>query len=200
LLAIVLAGAAHIVAEVFFAEAVALFVTGGIAIGFVGYLVWRAVKKAGQLEIWGMRGDNFLPGFRAQLPFAVFGVVVLIAYGVVFDTLNWSAGFWLTLLLYPIWGTAQQFALQNLIARNLTGLLSNPLAIAVAAAALFSVSHFPRYDLMFLTLFAGVFLTLGYRREPNLWAVGIVHGVLGSLAVYLVAEEDPGGMIIGALL
>ena len=57
---------------------------------------------------------------------------------------------------------------------------------------LFAASHIPRLPLVALTSVSGFFLTMVYRRMPNLWAVGIVHGVLGSLAVYLVSDEDPG--------
>jgi membrane protease YdiL (CAAX protease family) len=39
---------------------------------------------------------------------------------------------------------------------------------------------------------AGFFFTAIYRRVPNLWAVGLVHGILGSLAIYFVSGEDPG--------
>ena len=106
---------------------------------------------------------------------------------------------WVTLALYPLWGTAQQFALQNLIARNLTGLTANPLAIACIASVLFGLSHYPRLDLALLTLAAGIPFTLIFRRRPNLWAVGIAHGILGTLAVYWVAGEDPGAMILQAL-
>ena len=47
---------------------------------------------------------------------------------------------------------------------------------------------------------AGVFLTLIYQRFPNLWAVGIVHGILGSLAVYIVLKEDPGATIFSFIV
>ena len=104
-------------------------------------------------------------------------------------------GFWLTLALYPIWGTMQQFALQNLIARNVAGLVSHPAAVAGVAATLFAASHVPRWPLVSLTLVSGFFFTLVYRRVPNLWAVGIAHGLLGSVAIYLVLREDPGGAI-----
>ena len=41
----------------------------------------------------------------------------------------------------------------------------------------------------------GFWLTLVYRRVPNLWAGGIAHGLLGSVAIHLVLREDPGGAI-----
>jgi membrane protease YdiL (CAAX protease family) len=82
-----------------------------------------------------------------------------------------------------------------LIGRNLKGVLSRPVPIALVASALFAVAHYPRTELVILTGVAGVCFTLIYLRIPNLWAVGIVHGILGSLAVYIVLKEDPGAAI-----
>ena len=93
-------------------------------------------------------------------------------------TLAVPATFWLTLGLYPIWGLAQQFALQNFIARNLVGMIPSSLGLALVAAALFSASHYPRMELVVLTLVGGIFFTWIYRRHPNLWAVGIALQVM----------------------
>ena len=70
--------------------------------------------------------------------------------------------------------------------------------LALVSAGLFALAHYPRLDLVALTFAVGFFLTLIYRRFPNLWAVGIVHGVLGSLAFYVLLREDPLKML-GAL-
>jgi membrane protease YdiL (CAAX protease family) len=199
LIAVVAAGTTHVLAEVFFSEAVALVITLLIVLVFAGYLLWRLIRTPGVLRAWGFRSDNFRPAFAAQLAFAAVGVVVLFAIGYALGPVGLPRSFWLTLALYPLWGLAQQFALQNMIARNLEGWLASPVAIAVAAAALFAASHFPRLDLVALTAAAGVFLTLIYRRFPNLWAVGIVHGILGSVAIYVVVREDPGAAILGWL-
>lgn len=196
LVAIILAGLLHVLTEIRFSESIALAYSAGISIACVGYLIWRGMRTAGVLRVWGMRCDNFWLALRAQLVFVVAGAIVLVGIGVTFRSLALPRTFWITLALYPIWGTAQQFALQNLIARNLTSVLSSPLAVAVAASTLFGVSHYPRLDLMLLTLVAGVFFTLIYRKFPNLWAVGIAHGVLGSLAVYFILKEDPGAALL----
>ena len=99
----------------------------------------------------------------------------------------------MTLALYPIWGVTQQFALQNLIARNIAGAVGHPLGVAGVAAVLFAAAHVPRWPLVSLTIVSGFLLhhNLPPRAEP----VGIVHGVLGSLAIYLVSGEDPGAAI-----
>ena len=120
-------------------------------------------------------------------------------FGLANGSLEPPGTFWLTVVLYPLWGIAQQFALQGLLARNLAGWLSRPIALAVVASALFAASHYPRVELVLLSGAAGVFLTLCYHQVPNLWAVGIVHGVLGSLADYLVLGEDTGAAILRAV-
>jgi len=167
-----------------------------VAVAFLGYVIWRLAGTKGAYRVWGMRLDNFGSALRAHLAFAAVAAVGFVAYGLVFDSLNLPLSFWLTVGLYPVWGIAQQFALQNLLARNLRDAIRHPAAVALVAALLFSVAHYPQLQLVALTLVAGFFFTLIYRRHPNLWAVGIAHGLLGSLAFYIVVGEDPGAVIL----
>ena len=196
LVAVVLAGLFHVVTEIVFSGAVARAYNFVVAGGFFVYLVWRARRSDGALRAWGMRTDNFGTALRAQLAFGVIGGLGLIGYGVLTDSLRFPPTFWLTLALYPIWGTAQQFALQSLLGRNLAGFLRRPVAVAVVASVLFAAAHYPQIELVVLTAAAGIPLTWIYRRHPNLWAVGIVHAILGSLAVYIVLGMDPGAAIV----
>ena len=192
LVAIVCAGLLHVVAEIALSELAARTFNIFVSVCFLIYLIWRARTSSGAVQAWGMRRGNFCPALRAQLSFGAVGAVAIVVFGLATDSLNLPWSFWMTVALYPVWGIAQQFALQNLIARNLTAVLSHPVAIAGASAVVFSAAHYPRADLMVLTLISGFFFTLIYRRVPNLWAVGIVHGLLGSLAVYVILHEDPG--------
>ena len=196
---VVLVAAVHVTIELALSEAMAFLFSAVAAAGFLGYLTWRARNSPGVLRTWGMRRDNFREAIRSQLPFGLAAGAALFAFGWFTGSLVLPWGFWLTVGLYPIWGAAQQFALQNLLGRNLAGLVRHPAALALVAAVLFAASHVPRWDLVVLTVVSGFFFTLMYRRVPNLWAVGIVHGVLGSLAVYLVVGDDPGAFLAGAL-
>ncbi len=196
LTAILLAGAVHVLVEVGFSGLVATWYNVGVSVSFVVYIVWRIRHTPGVLRIWGFRGDNFVSAVRGQLWFVVVGVFVLVVYAAVAKSLVLPYTFWLTIALYPVWGVAQQFALQNLIAKNITGVFSKPVALAVGSATLFAISHYPRLELVALTFVSGVFFTLIYRKFPNLWAVGVAHGLLGSLAFYLVLQEDPGAVIL----
>jgi membrane protease YdiL (CAAX protease family) len=194
--AVILAGAAHVAAELAVSEVAARLLNGGLVGAFLIYVIWRARQGPGVFHRWGMRRDNFWPAMGFQLLFVVVGVGVLAILGAALGSLMLPGTFWVALALYPIWGLAQQFALQNLIAKNLEAAIPREIPIAVAASCLFGIAHFPRMELVALTVVAGFFFTLIYRRVPNLWAVGIAHGILGSVAVYVVLGKDPGATIL----
>ncbi len=196
LIAITAAGTVHVTIELAFSEAAARFCNVGTSLAFALYVIWRIRSTPGVIRIWGMRSDNFGPALIAQLGFAAVGVLALFGIWAVVGSKSLPVTFWMAVALYPIYGVIQQFALQNLIAKNLEKAISSPILIAVTAATLFGLSHFPRLELVALALVAGVFFTLIYRRFPNLWAVGFAHGILGALAVYLVLGEDPGAEIL----
>lgn len=200
LAAILLVGLGHIIIEVGYSRTAATFYNIAISIAFLGYLIWRTRRTPGVLRAWGFRTDNLIPAALGQLRFLAVGVVTLIGFALVAESPGLPKTFWLTVALYPVWGIAQQFALQNLIANNITGVLSRPIAIALVAALLFAVSHYPRLELAALTFVAGTFFTLIYRKLPNLWAVGTAHGLLGSMTSYIVLQEDPGAVIIDFLI
>ena len=194
------AGAAHVATEITFSEAVAFRVSAGVALVVIAYLVRRVRRLPNILRAWGMRRDNFRECLWPHLAFAAVGLPALVALGAALDPLALPPTFWLVLGLYPLWGIAQQFALQNLLARNVAALVPNRFAIATTAAVLFAAAHYPRLDLVGLTLVSGFAFTLLYLRWPNLWAVGISHGILGTVAAYLVVREDPGALILDSLL
>lgn len=191
LIAVLVAGLLHVLTELFFSEPAAMAYNAVVALAFAAYLIWRARRSEGALRAWGMRGDNFRAAMLAQGAYALVAGSGIVVYGLVSGSLALPPTFWWTVALYPLWGIGQQFALQSLVARNLTDLVSSPVPLALLAAGLFAIAHYPRLDLVALTFAAGFFLTLVYRRFPNLWAVGIVHGLLGSLAFYVLLEEDP---------
>lgn len=199
LVAIVLAGAVHIAIELGRSAVAAMAYNVAVSLAFLVYLVWRARRTPGMLRYWGLRTDNLKRATLAQLPFFAAGVLVLAAFGAITGSPGLPKTFWLTAALYPVWGIAQQFALQNMIANNVVGLVARPLAIALVAAALFAASHYPQLELVALTFVAGIFFTWIYRRVPNLWVVGTAHGLLGSMAFYIVLQEDPGGVILDFL-
>jgi membrane protease YdiL (CAAX protease family) len=157
------------------------------------YLAWCLFKKVMTADNLGFRKEGFSKSMAVGLLFAVPGFVAMAAIGLVGGMVEGvSLGFWILIPLYPIWGLAQQFALQSLVARNLRGLLRRDAVIALSAGTIFSLAHFPNFMLMALTFPAGVFLTWLFSRYRNMWAVGVLHGILGAAAYYFVLGQDPG--------
>jgi len=151
-----------------------------VSLGFLAYLGWRATSTKNVFRIWGMRSDNFWTALHFQLRFGAVAVFLIFGFGLLVGSVSLPMTFWLTLGLYPVWGIAQQFALQNLIAKNLNGFLSHPVAVACASAMLFGMAHYPRGVLVLATILAGFFFTLIYQRFPNLWASRVRSSRRGS--------------------
>jgi len=161
-----------------------------------GYVLWRALGSPGMLRAWGFRTDNFARALKPTALFAGVAAFPLLLYGTWRARLPLPPTFYLLLLLYPLWGLAQQFALQALITKNLRAAVPALPLRAPAAALLFSAAHFPNYPLMILTFGAGLGFTWLHEKHRNLWAVGLAHGLLGALAYYLVLGQDPGADIL----
>lgn len=206
LFAIVVFGVAHVLIEVFSdgisgSEGsivrpqhifnVAAFIAWG------SYLLWRFASVPGITAEWGFRRDGFIPAVKAGGVFAVLALVPLLIYGAVNSRFPLPLTFWLVMILYSVWGLGQQFALQALITRNLRAFVPGLAARVGAASAIFSAAHFPNYRLMVLTLIAGIAFSWIYEKYRNLWAIGIVHGILGAVAYYVVLGQDPGAELLG---
>ena len=161
------------------------------------YLIWRGFKVPGMRQAWGFRREGFKASLKPGIIFGVIALVPLLLYGHMHGRLPLPASFWLVLGLYPLYGIAQQFALQALITRNLRDCVPRLPLRVLTASILFSLAHFPTWWLMALTFIAGLAFTWIFEKHRNLWAIGIIHGILGSVAYYLVIGQDPGAEILG---
>ena len=200
LLVVVAIGAVHVCIELVASVEATRVYNVAAGVGVTAYLIWRATTTNNILRVWGMRRDNFWQALRVQLIFGGPAAACLILFGLMNGTVPLPPSFWLVCALYPFFGIAQQFVLQNLIARNLTMFVPYRVLLAFLSALLFSLSHIPRLPLSVLALIAGFFLTLIYQRHQNLWAVGIVHGILAGLTFYIVLQQDPGAGILQFLM
>jgi hypothetical protein len=164
-----------------------------------GYVLWRVMNTRGIADAWGFRRDNFAAACYPCSFFSITATAILFMYGSLLGRSGIPPTFWIVLLLYLLYGLAQQFALQILITKNLRDIVrSQPLRILLATS-LFSAAHFPDHRLMGLTFPAGLVFTWIFERHPNLWAVGISHGLLGAFAYYWVLGLDPGAEMIEAV-
>jgi len=90
------------------------------------------------------------------------------------------------------WGTLQQYGLACVLYRRLREALPGRLAPMLAAAGLFSILHLPNPLLMGVTLALGILACAIYERHPNLWALGLAHG----LASFCLANALPGWLTL----
>jgi membrane protease YdiL (CAAX protease family) len=166
------------------------------AAAWVGYVAWRWHADHEVLRAWGLRLDNLAAAAKVALAITLPTVIGCVAYAFVVGNFPPPPGFWVILLVYPIWGVAQQFLLNAILASDLDAVLP-AWAATLLAAALFSLSHAPDLPVMALTLPGGALWVLVYRRRPNLWALGIAHGIIGTVVFYGVLGRDPMALLLG---
>lgn len=165
-------------------------VVAGAAIVWAVYIVLAVLDDRTILRRWGFRADTLAPAARAVALLTATATAVIVAWAAVGGRLPPPGSFWIALGVYPVWGLVQQFLLNAMLLRNLRRLLPERLALPLAAL-LFAASHLPDIRLAMLTLPAGAAWGWIYLRRPNLWVLGIGHGVLGTVAYYLALGRDP---------
>ena len=155
------------------------------------YILWRVWRTPGLARAWGFRLDNFLPALRRCVYLVVPATIGAFLYGRLTGRLPLPDSFWLILLIYPVYGIAQQVALQILVNRNVRSLIPSLAIRAGLIGLLFGAAHTPTWILVALTCCAGIVFTWVYEHYPNVLAIGVAHGFLGAMAYYLVLGIDP---------
>jgi membrane protease YdiL (CAAX protease family) len=163
-------------------------------ISWITYIIYRSKKQSTILKYWGFRTDNFKSVLKIVLPFGLLAVISFIGVGFYQSTINITWHIIPILILYPLWGTIQQFLLIALTAGNLQDLKGQKLnkgVIILLSALLFGFIHYPYQWLMIATFILGLFYGWIYLREKNLYVLGLFHGWLGGIFYYTVLERDP---------
>jgi uncharacterized protein len=97
--------------------------------------------------------------------------------------------FWAVLVVYPVWGLAQQFMFQGLFHENLIRLGAGWWSVPLTAAV-FTGVHFPSERLMWFAAGGGLVFSALYRRYRNIVPLGIAHGLCGAIVYYLIFGSD----------
>jgi membrane protease YdiL (CAAX protease family) len=121
-------------------------------------------------------------------------IAIFIVYGLTYDTLVFNVHIIPILLLYPLWGTIQQFLIIGLLVKNLSAFKNRSIPstlVIIIASVIFSVVHYPSAPLIIATFFLAVFYGWLYLRYNNLWILGLFHGWLGGLFYFFVLGRDP---------
>lgn len=157
------------------------------------YIRKRYLSDPQILRNWGFRKAGFKSSILFILPFAIVIFIVIITYGFWQNSavVNWHLI--PVLLLYPAWGTLQQFMMIALIAGNLKTISSVELSdqqIIFFISILFSVAHYPDVPLMGFTFFMELLFLVAYFKYRNLWSPGLFHGLIGTLLLFFVMGRD----------
>jgi hypothetical protein len=187
---ILLVGALQPMTELFLGARVAAGYNILAAFVVLLYLGYQVVKNPSLVKAWGLRLDTVAQSVPLYLAFTAIASVLIYLAGHYLGHTPLPLSFWYLLLIYPVWGIAQQFALQNLVAQNLTGIAPHLYGRALVTAAIFSLAHAPSVELMVVTALAGFVFTVLYNRAPNLLVLGCSHGFLGALVFYLILGQD----------
>lgn len=163
-----------------------------VAVGVVlwgGYLLRQSRHKPRLLPqlLWG--GKLQPQGLWALAAFVFAGVLLSLAAGIARGTWPPPPGFWLILLGYPVWGTAQQFLLNAVLARHLRSLLPPGWAHFLAALG-FAAAHVPDWPVVAATFPAALFWVWVYPHLPHLPLLGAAHGLVGTCFFYLALGRD----------
>lgn len=170
--------------------------------GWLVYILIRVRRQPGLMRYWGFTRKNFKKAFLMILPFALATVIGCFLLGFYLGTNILSWHILPLLLLYPLWGTVQQFLMVGLVAGNLYDRKGRkiPLWLIVAInSVLFSVVHYPSLMLMGGTLLLAILYSVVYLKTRNLYVLGIFHGWLGALFYYTVLGRDSFLEVFGPL-
>jgi membrane protease YdiL (CAAX protease family) len=176
---------------------------------FVAALSRFALAHRAEARSAGLRFDNFGRSLViAAAPAGLLLLVCFVAAPAVKPETPLSAGRVVQMLAS---GVAQQAFFLGYLLQRWTSLLGNPLAAVLANALSFAFVHLPNLSLLAVTALSGLFFGLLFLKAPNVFAIGLAHGVLSLLGGPLLqssglletrrigpAELAPLGQIIAA--
>lgn len=97
---------------------------------------------------------------------------------------------------YFIWAIVQQFILQSYFFLRLERLVSSRSA-AVGSTLLFTLAHIPNPVLMSVCFFAGWAACEVFRRQRNIYCLGVAHAILGLTIAVTVPNDVQRHMRVG---
>lgn len=149
----------------------------GLALALI-FLSQRARHET--LREIGWRFDNFGRACRLlALPMLLCACVIL-ALGWLKGSLHFDkALLWRWSLWLPVWGLLQQYVLQGFINRRAQiACGKSGIGSVLIVAAVFALLHLPNPWLTVATFAGGAIYAHVYQRAPNLFALGLSHGLM----------------------
>ena len=166
------------------------------------YIIYRLRSNSSIILWWGFRKEGFRESLKMIGPLAIIALTLFILYGIQSGKMILSWHILPSLVLYPIWGTIQQFLIMALVAGNLDtykGIRIPRYMTVFITAFFFAIVHFPYYLLIAGTFCLAIVYALIYLRYRNLWILGLFHGWLGSFFYFFVLGKDAWMTFVGSI-
>ncbi|HET7226187.1 MAG TPA: CPBP family glutamic-type intramembrane protease [Candidatus Eisenbacteria bacterium] len=128
----------------------------------------------------GFRLDNLTAAARHVAPVTALGALAIVAAGRLSGAAP-RADIALAALGYPLWGLAQQYALQGFVHRRIAERWGENRTAAALSAGLFALVHLPNPVLVAGTAVAGYGWCRAHQRAPNLVVLALSHALLAAL-------------------
>ena len=96
-----------------------------------------------------------------------------------------------------LFGLAQQYGLLGFYYRRFREALPGDWAPIAASAVVFSALHAPNLPVMAMTLAMSLGACWLYRKAPNLWVLGLAHGLLSLTVAMFLADLLVSGLKVG---
>lgn len=171
-----------------------------VCLGLVVAITLSGHRRRGETaRDLGFRLDNFKQS--AKEVFAVVGPLlgVMVVVGL---ALGWNreppiARLLTRMTLMPLFGVIQEYALLGFYYRRFDEALPGVALPTLASATVFALLHLPNTPLMALSFVAGIGACWFYRRTPNIWVLGLAHGLLSITVAMFLAKLLIFGLKVG---
>jgi hypothetical protein len=143
---------------------------------------------------WGFTCNNFKPAMKWVAIAGGISICGFMIYGLKVNHTKFSMNILWSVLVYPVWGLAQQLLFISLVAGNLEKcqrIKFNEFQILAITSTLFCFVHYPNPCLMIATFFMAIFFAMMFLKYRNIYPLAIFHGVVGAVFYYFVLNEDP---------
>lgn len=165
---------------------------GAASLCWLGYVAVRASADRSVLAQWGITRQGFGRSMALLAPVLLLSVAAFAVYGAVTGSMALHWHMLVVFLLYPLWGLVQQFLVVSLVAGNLERHTRLPrVGVVLLTAAAFAVAHAVYPALVAASFFLALVTTTVFFRAPNLWALGLFHGVYGTCLYFFVLGRNP---------
>jgi len=180
---------------VFFKRTRSYLSIGGLSL-IVSVLVLFFLKylTIGNLSEIGFRTDNIS---TTILPTSIYlALSVAILFTMRYKPKKFKAFRWIFALifLYLVFGFLQQFFFQAIFTHTINKLVDEKILVILFSSVFFSSFHWGwdskgiKFGLM--TIFGGVVMSTLFLINPNIYILGIAHGILASFYYFIIYEGN----------